>query len=118
MKIALMPNMKKQNVPRIIPELCTKLSSLGAKVHMSNLLCKDYSDLDITFAPSENLIENCDIVIAVGGDGTIIHSLKKAALSNKPVLGINAGRLGFMAGLEIFELDKLNALMQGQYTSE
>lgn len=118
MKIALMPNINKQNVPLIIPEICAKLNILGAKVHMSNLLYKDYSNLDIIFVPDDELISNSDIVIAIGGDGTIIHSLKKAALSNKPVLGINAGRLGFMAGLEVFELDKLSALMQRKYTLE
>lgn len=118
MKIALIPNIKKHNVPLIIPEVCNKLNLLGAEVHMSNLLNIDYSNSDIKFDPPEKLIENCDIVVAIGGDGTIIHSLKKAALSDKPVLGINAGRLGFMAGLEIFELDRLSALMQGKYTLE
>ena len=50
-------------------------------------------------------------MIAVGGDGTIIH----AAKFGKPTLGINAGRIAFMAGLEPTELEMLSALKSGEY---
>jgi len=64
------------------------------------------------------MIEACDTIIAVGGDGTIIHSAKHAAVANKPILGINVGRLGFVAGLEMNELDYLKDLVDGNYTVE
>lgn len=118
MKIALIPNTNKKNVPAVVADVCAKLNTLGAEVYMSNLLSKDFSGLGVIFSRPEDLVQNCDIVIAVGGDGTIIHVLKQAALLDKPVLGINAGRLGFMAGLEIFELDKLADLIQGNYYLE
>lgn len=60
----------------------------------------------------------CDIVVAVGGDGTIIHAAKHAAMAGKPVLGINVGRLGFVAGLEADELEKLEGLVTGKYAVE
>ena len=63
-------------------------------------------------------MEHCDIVIAIGGDGTIIHASKYASASNKPVLGINVGRLGYVAGLETNELCSLERLMVGDYTVE
>jgi len=47
---------------------------------------------------------NCDIVITIGGDGTILEVAKEAAELEKPLLGINTGRLGFMANLETSEL--------------
>lgn len=71
------------------------------------------------FAPeAETLIADSDTVIVLGGDGTIIKAAKRAALYDKPVLGINAGHLGFMAGLEFHELDRLSALITGAFTVE
>lgn len=64
------------------------------------------------------LIPDTDLIITLGGDGTTIRSAKAAALHNKPVLGINAGRLGFLAGLESNELEKLTALISGEYSVE
>ena len=64
---------------------------------------------------SEEKISDTDFVIAIGGDGTILHLAKNAALYNKPVLGINCGRMGYMAGLEADEADLLCCLKSGDY---
>lgn len=63
-------------------------------------------------------IENCDFVIAVGGDGTILHVAKNASQYNKAVLGINSGRVGYMAGLEADELELLSSLKTGEFRLE
>ena len=67
------------------------------------------------FAAPEELYRNCEVVIAVGGDGTMIQVAKQAAFYHKPVLGINSGTVGFMAGLEPHELEQLGALREGNY---
>ena len=61
-------------------------------------------------------LTGCDLAVAVGGDGTIVHVAKAAAAVGCPVLGINGGHLGFLAGLEADELDALPALLSGEYT--
>lgn len=71
--------------------------------------------LDGEFLPESELIPSADVVIAVGGDGTILHAAKQAALLHKPVLGINSGTVGFMAGLEPDELYRLPGLIDGNY---
>ena len=48
-----------------------------------------------------------DLLITFGGDGTILHLAKLAALHKMPVLGVNMGGLGFVAELEAGELDLL-----------
>ena len=56
------------------------------------------------------------IVYAVGGDGTIIHTARHASRADKPILGVNLGRLGFLAGVERDELHLLRRLFDGSYT--
>lgn len=63
-------------------------------------------------------LKDCDMVIAVGGDGTIIHKAKLAAELNKPVLGVNAGTLGFTAGMERNEFSLLPRLLTGDFREE
>ena len=57
-------------------------------------------------------------MIAVGGDGTTLNIAKSSALFDKLTLGINAGRLGFMSGLERDELALLKCLSTGDYEVE
>lgn len=70
------------------------------------------------FTYSENLYREADIVIAIGGDGSFIHTAKQCAIAGKPVLCINAGNLAFLAGLEANELELLKSLLNGNYTKE
>ena len=60
-------------------------------------------------------LNNCDFVIAYGGDGTILQAAKQASFYNKAVLGINGGRFGYTAGLEIDELELLNNLQTKEF---
>jgi NAD+ kinase len=76
-----------------------------------------YQAVAARFQTVENLA-GCDIVVTIGGDGTILKAGISAAREAKPLLGINTGRLGFMATLEKDEksLDKLERLKSGEYT--
>ncbi len=115
MKILIIPNYDKPDAVKCTDEVHRKLCSLGAEVAILN------SESGFSRVFSEDAlhrISNCDIVITVGGDGTTLRSSKAAAIYGKPVLGINAGRLGFMSGLEKNELDSLSALTDGTYTTE
>lgn len=62
--------------------------------------------------------DSYDIAIAVGGDGTTLNVAKKASIKGKPTLGINAGRLGFMSGIEKNELHLLEKVVKGEYKVE
>lgn len=58
----------------------------------------------------------CDVVIATGGDGTILHVAKKAAFFGKPVLGVNFGRVGFVASIEKNELGLIKNLLTENFS--
>lgn len=74
-------------------------------------------NIELLYEESD-IYKNSDIIVTVGGDGTIIHHAKKAAIYNKPILSINAGRIGFLAGLEKEEIDLLKNLINKNYKTE
>jgi len=60
-----------------------------------------------------------DLLITFGGDGTIVRAARVTAGQNLPILGVNLGRLGFLAELQPWEVsDRLEALVNGQYWLE
>ncbi len=70
----------------------------------------------ISFIPIDRIYQEADMITVLGGDGTILESARKAAPSQIPILGINLGRLGYMAELELDELDRLSEIVEGRYT--
>lgn len=63
--------------------------------------------------------EICDLIIVVGGDGSLLHAARSLARFNKPVLGINRGRLGFLTDVSPNEIDsKVGAVLDGDYVIE
>lgn len=58
----------------------------------------------------------CSFIVTVGGDGTIIRWGKIAAEHDLPLLGVNMGRLGFMATLEPDEIGRIPGLLSGELT--
>lgn len=111
MKIALLPNLTRKSALQVSLDVCAELEKHGMKYFIKRAYIEYFKNTKAEFLPLEEMTECCDVVIAVGGDGTIIH----AAKFGKPTLGINAGRIAFMAGLEPTELEMLSALKSGEY---
>lgn len=118
MKLFIMPNLDKKNAKRCTMHIVKKLNEYSAELMMDVRYAEEFTELSINYIDFYKGISMADIVIAVGGDGTIIHSAKHAVVYDKPLLGINVGRLGFMAGLEMYELDLLKKLIDGTYKTE
>ncbi len=112
MKIAVVPNQLKMQDDALVRTVSGRLAQLGANVRV---VCAEKSLP--TAAQLAEALTGCDLAVAIGGDGTIMH-VAKAAASICPVLGVNAGRLGFLAGMEPEELDALPALLTGDYVVE
>lgn len=117
MTVALHVNITRANAFQVAVDVCEQLNKLNVKVLMSNNLKDSFSHIGyVHFVDDSEYVKNCDILISIGGDGTIIHSAHDAVKYDKPILGINAGRLGFLAGLEKEELELLKNLITGNYT--
>ena len=70
---------------------------------------------DLHFYKLDRELQNTELVICFGGDGTILHMAKAATRHGVPILGVNIGTMGFMAELESTELEKLAQLASGDY---
>ncbi len=116
MKITIIPNLTKENARQVTLEVCAELELLGAEILFPDSYQGEFDDVKAVFAPECETLKFSDLVIAVGGDGSILYAAKKAMPYSKPVLGINAGRLAFMAGLERHELKLLKNLFTNDYT--
>lgn len=71
---------------------------------------------DLRFHKLDRELQNAELVVCFGGDGTILHMAKAATRKNVPILGVNIGTMGFMAELESTELDLLARLADDDYT--
>ncbi len=118
MIFAVMPNETKKNALNVAQTVIDYLVLFGAQAMVFGDYVGKLHGEGVTFANSDDELQKCEAIICVGGDGTIIHAAKKGLAYGKPVLGINAGRLGFMAGLENNECHLLKNLIDGNYNVE
>ena len=107
------------------PSIATTLAVLYGylKQHYAVIIARDsigyIDDKSAVSCASEQLGQRCDLVIAVGGDGTFLSAVRVTADYNVPVIGINLGRLGFLVDISPSELpDKLHRMLQGHYVEE
>jgi len=115
MIISVFPNLNNSGVESLSRDVFDVLSKLNTDVYVSKDYENIFFDCDLNYVENDNLINVCDVAIAIGGDGTTLNVAKKAAVHGKKALGINAGRLGFMSGLEKDELSLLKNLVEGKY---
>lgn len=117
MKIVIFPNLKKKDAFSCTVSVCVLLSKLGAELYMDSR----YSDIfksylgGINYGNFRSLAEEADFAIAIGGDGTILKCAAAMIGSDTKLLGINTGRLGFMASVEKDNLLVLEKLFTGDY---
>lgn len=114
MTVSLYVNLTRENAQKVAEDVIKELEVLNVKVIMPEEFHGKFAGVE--FMPSNDFIRCSDLLISIGGDGTIIHSAHRAAVYDKPILGINAGNLGFLAGLEKEELHLLKALISDDYS--
>ncbi len=117
MKIALLPNLTRKHSREVTENICAFLKKRGVEYFFEKELDGEFG-ADERYLCDEKLLSLCDAAIAIGGDGSIIHAAKKACRYSKPILGVNAGNLAFMSGIEKHEIELLDCLIDGSYTTD
>lgn len=123
MTIAVYARNTKDNYPDYLEKLLTLSTTENFKVivfkpyldFLNTTLNKSFS-LN-TFSNSEELVAKADYVISLGGDGTMLETLEYVRKSGIPVLGVNTGRLGFLATVYKEDFEKaIQLLIKEKFT--
>lgn len=122
MRIALYGNPFDASKAKYIQHLVHKLEQENISICIENQFF-DFLEEIITFKKTvssfdnyEELKESADVLLSIGGDGTLLNTITLVRDSGIPVLGINTGRLGFISSISTDQIDSaINQLLKGNY---
>jgi len=123
MKIGVFGSECKENKLPVIKGLFDKLSHLDTEIYIQSSYY-DFLKASFDYTPKTSGIIECegvelDIALSVGGDGTFLRTALQIGKQNIPILGINTGRLGFLADVSSNQIDEtLEELLRGDYRIE
>lgn len=112
MKVGISPNYSKKGISDFIEILVLKLKEANIDIAISKSTFKiknlpeNFCD-EFEMLEEEKLASNSDVLISLGGDGTLLQTAYKSRKSNTPILGINFGKLGFLAEYDTTNIDDL-----------
>lgn len=121
-KIAVITNFNIPEKAAAALAVADKLHELGCEVYVASFNrerisrnCKGVKREYLNYVPLDKLFSEAELIIPLGGDGTILEVARRAVPAGKPMLGFNLGRVGYMAELEINELDRLEDVINGRF---
>lgn len=115
--IAVFPNVDKENAGIVLSRILAFYDHKGVRVllPMDEALYFGYESYGVQDIETLNI----DLGISVGGDGTLLGVCRRLHERNIPVCGINIGTVGFLADIELTEIEnKLDKILHGEYYIE
>ncbi|MEW6506650.1 MAG: NAD(+)/NADH kinase [Bacteroidota bacterium] len=104
--IGIIPNIDKPDILNILSKIVEDLRNNNLAYFISDSILKFRNDFNPLLAeskllPQEELIKSSGIVISIGGDGTMLSTAYAVRNNATPILGVNIGKLGFLAEFDI-----------------
>jgi NAD+ kinase len=116
-KVGVIANPKRPHAPDIFERLARKAETLGMELFADKQTAERLPSAKVL--PFDQFAKTVDVLLALGGDGTVLFCSKLLNGANVPILGINLGSLGFLTGVGEEAVEKaLNALAAGECNRE
>lgn len=117
--IVLITNSTADKIVKTVDILVSYLQSIKADFTMCPYVQQSCKQSEITRLDDKLLDKNCDLAIAIGGDGTMLKAAHLACLYDIPLVGINRGHLGFLADIPAnISADTMHLYLQRIFAGE
>jgi NAD+ kinase len=117
--IALVGNSRDSRVSESMQILATHLHSRQRRLIVEEGVAVDFGSIPVVRQPEQAMGGQVELIVAVGGDGTMLHAARLAAPHGVPVLGVNRGRLGFLADIGAADVrSRLDEILVGEYVQD
>ena len=102
-RIGIIINLNKHEALNVLNEFLRKVKSLNMNFIVQESICKKIHTIpkQIKILKDDKLVSECDLVVAFGGDGTILRTVNSIGNIEVPILGVNIGSLGFLAATSL-----------------
>ncbi len=118
-KIGLIGRGRHESSKETLDGLLALLNARSLEVFIEPRLAKICSGCAATELGRDEIGERCDLVIVVGGDGSMLSAARTMAKYGTPLLGVNRGRLGFLTDISPDEIDeRVSLVLDGEFERE
>lgn len=116
--IGIFGRVQSQEVKETLTCLIKYLQKLGQAIVVEEETATTLEDTSFERVTRDNLCKRCNLLIVIGGDGSLLHAAHAIANEEIPVLGINRGRLGFLTDIMPQDLETIKAILDGKFILE
>lgn len=116
--IGIFGRLKNPGVAETLKALVEYLQTLNLEILIDAETAESLDDPALRLVSRDELSQHCDLLIVIGGDGSLLHAAHSIMNKEIPVLGINRGRLGFLTDILPTELKKIKSILEGDYILE
>ena len=116
--IFLMGSSRLKGVPETLVALTQHLAKHTVSLTIEQSTATLFDSSGFSTANTSHLPEEIDLIVVIGGDGSMINAAHTALAYQIPVLGINRGRLGFLTDISPDSLDSITEILAGDHDTE
>ena len=124
MLIGIIANITKENILDVVSSFTEKLRKEKIDYLLTRSIIVETGKLNLkidknSISEDNEIYEKSDLIISIGGDGTMLATAFKAHIYDKPVLGFNLGKLGFLVETDVGQMDSvIDIIKKKKYTIE
>ncbi len=124
MLIGIIANITKENILDVVSSFTEKLRKEKIDYLLTRSIIVETGKLNLkidksSISEDNEIYEKSDLIISIGGDGTMLATAFKAHIYDKPVLGLNLGKLGFLVETDVGQMDSvIDLIKKKKYTIE